>query len=45
MKGSPIRQDYLETVISWISKGKINEYMGKAGEQIPLKFILIDTIG
>ncbi|MBU2496859.1 MAG: DUF262 domain-containing protein [Nanoarchaeota archaeon] len=29
MKGSPIRQDYLETVISWISDGKIKEYMGK----------------
>jgi len=29
MKGSPIRQDYLETAISWISNGKIEEYMGK----------------
>jgi hypothetical protein len=29
MKGSPIRQDYLETTISWISNGKIEEYMGK----------------
>jgi len=29
MKGSPIRQDYLETVIDWISKGKIEEYMAK----------------
>lgn len=29
MKGSPIRQDYLETTISWISNGKINEYMSK----------------
>ncbi|WP_299306171.1 DUF262 domain-containing protein [uncultured Brachybacterium sp.] len=28
MKGSPIRQDYLETAISWISDGKITEYMG-----------------
>ncbi|MCF0217321.1 MAG: DUF262 domain-containing protein [Fibrobacteraceae bacterium] len=27
MSGSPIRQDYLETVISWISEGKIEEYM------------------
>lgn len=27
MTGSPIRQDYLETVISWISKDKIEEYM------------------
>ena len=29
MKGSPIRQDYLETAISWISDGKIEEYMAK----------------
>lgn len=29
MKGSPIRQDYLETTISWISDGKIEEYMAK----------------
>lgn len=29
MKGSPIRQDYLETVIGWISKGKIEAYMAK----------------
>jgi len=29
MKGSPIRQDYLETAINWISKGKIEEYMAK----------------
>jgi len=29
MKGSPIRQDYLETAISWISNGKIEEYMAK----------------
>jgi len=27
MSGTPIRQDYLETVIKWISNGKINEYM------------------
>jgi len=27
MTGSPKRQDYLETVIKWISNGKINEYM------------------
>ena len=25
--GSPIRQDYLETAISWISEGSIEEYM------------------
>jgi len=30
MKGSPIRQDYLETVIDWISKGKIDDYMAKS---------------
>jgi hypothetical protein len=29
MNGTPIRQDYLETVISWISKDKIEEYMAK----------------
>ncbi|GAB3754357.1 hypothetical protein GCM10027591_03170 [Zhihengliuella somnathii] len=27
MSGSPIRQDYLETAISWINDGKIDEYM------------------
>ena len=27
MKGSPIRQDYLETVIDWYSNGKIEQYM------------------
>ena len=27
LTGSPIRQDYLETAISWISGGKIKEYM------------------
>jgi len=27
MTGSPIRQDYLETAISWISKGDIDKYM------------------
>lgn len=29
MKGTPIRQDYLETVIDWISNGNINDYMAK----------------
>lgn len=29
MKGSPIRQKYLETVLGWISAGNIEEYMGK----------------
>jgi len=29
MKGSAIRQDYLEAVLDWISKGKIEEYMAK----------------
>lgn len=28
MKGTPIRQDYLETVISWISHKNIDIYMG-----------------
>ena len=27
LTGSPIRQDYLETVIDWISNGNIQEYM------------------
>lgn len=27
MKGSPIRQDYLETAIKWISNGNIEKYM------------------
>lgn len=27
INGSPIRQDYLETAISWINDGKIEEYM------------------
>tara|TARA_X000001036_G_C20659260_1_gene798258 strand:+ start:993 stop:2075 length:1083 start_codon:yes stop_codon:yes gene_type:complete len=27
--GSPIRQDYLETAINWISNNDIEEYMGK----------------
>lgn len=27
VSGSPIRQDYLETALSWISGGKIQEYM------------------
>ena len=29
LNGSPIRQDYLETAIDWISGGKIEDYMGK----------------
>jgi len=29
MNGSPIRQDYLETTISWISGGAIENYMAK----------------
>ena len=29
VKGSPIRQDYLETAIKWISDGKIEDYMGR----------------
>lgn len=29
MSGSPIRQDYLETAISWINDGKIEEYMAE----------------
>lgn len=29
MTGSPIRQEYLETVLDWISKGNIRDYMGK----------------
>jgi len=29
LTGSPIRQDYLETTISWFSNGQIEEYMGQ----------------
>ena len=29
LKGSSIRQDYLETAIKWISSGKIEDYMGR----------------
>lgn len=29
LNGSPIRQDYLETAIKWISNGKIEEYMSE----------------
>jgi len=29
LNGSPIRQDYLETAIKWISKNNIEDYMGK----------------
>ena len=29
LKGKPIRQDYLEAVIKWISEGEIDDYMGR----------------
>ena len=29
VNGSPIRQEYLETVLSWINGGKIEDYMAK----------------
>ena len=29
VNGSPIRQEYLETALSWISDGKIEDYMAK----------------
>jgi len=29
LTGTPIRQDYLETAIEWISQGKIEDYMSK----------------
>ena len=29
LSGSPIRQDYLETAIKWISEGEIEDYMGR----------------
>lgn len=29
LDGAPIRQDYLETAIDWISDGKIDDYMGR----------------
>ena len=28
LRGNAIRQDYLETTINWVSKGKIEDYMG-----------------
>ena len=31
--GSPIRQEYLETAISWINNGKIEDYMAKNQHQ------------
>jgi hypothetical protein len=29
LKGSPIRQDYLETALSWINNGEVADYMAK----------------
>ena len=29
LTGSPIRQEYLETALSWINKGKVADYMAK----------------
>lgn len=29
LEGSPIRQEYLETVLFWINDGKIEDYMGR----------------
>jgi hypothetical protein len=29
MKGSPIRQEYLQTALSWINDGRVEEYMSK----------------
>ena len=28
LSGSPIRQDYLETIIKWVSNGEIDDFMG-----------------
>ena len=39
LNGAPIRQDYLETVLDWISNGNIKDYMSKhqhAPDAIPL---------
>lgn len=33
LKGSPIRQEYLETAIKWISNGDIEEYMARHKEE------------
>ena len=33
MKGAPIRQDYLETVLRWISNGAIEAYMAQNQEE------------
>lgn len=37
LNGSPIRQDYLETAIEWISEGKIEEYMSRHQHDIDAK--------
>ena len=29
IKGTPLRQDYLETALSWVSEGSIEKYMGE----------------
>ena len=29
LKGSPVRQDYLETAIKWINEGKVEDYMSE----------------
>jgi len=48
MSGSPIRQDYLQTVIKWISDDNIEDYMGihqHDESAAPLWAYFIDVIG
>jgi hypothetical protein len=37
LSGAPIRQEYLETVISWINNGQIEDYMAKHQHDIDAK--------
>ena len=39
LNGSPIRQEYLETVIKWISNNNIEEYMGQHQHDLNAKFL------
>jgi hypothetical protein len=39
LKGSPIRQDYLQTTLKWISKGNIELYMGEHQHDLDCKEI------
>ena len=41
LNGSPIRQDYLETTIDWLSEGKIEGYMGKHQHDVDAKALWV----